>query len=80
MDRLMSISVSIMRVTSRDFQRDFAKMKTGARVGEVMVVTSGAEEFVFQSAKTRSWQGALQGRARIVGDIFHPGLKWEVTR
>lgn len=76
----MSVNVSVMRVTSRNFQRDFARMKARAKGGEVIIVTSNAEEFVFQSVETRSWQGALKGRAKIVGDLFHTGLKWEATQ
>lgn len=71
--------MSGMRVTSRDFQRNFARMKARARGGEVIFVTSDAEEFVFQSTRSRSWQGALKGQARIVGDIFQTGLKWATT-
>lgn len=35
-----------MQVTSRDFQRDFARMPRRAKSGEVIYVTLGAEEFV----------------------------------
>lgn len=76
----MSVSVSVMRVTSREFQREFAKMKARATGGEVILVTSDKAEFVFQSAKPRSWQGALKGRAKIKGDIFQTGLCWKATR
>jgi len=76
----MSVNMSVMRVTSRDFQRDFAKMKARAKGGEVILVTSDAEEFLFQAAKPRSWQGALKGRAQIKGDIFQTGLSWNATR
>ncbi len=76
----LSVSVTDMRVTSRDFQRDFARMKERARSGETILVTSGAEEFCFQVQPTRTWQGALKGKGRIKGDLFSTGLKWEASR
>lgn len=69
-----------MEVTSRDFQRDFARMKSRARSGEPIVVTSGAEKFVFQAMKPSTWQGALKGKARIRGDLFGTGIEWEAAR
>ena len=69
-----------MKVTSRDFQRDFARMKNRAKAGESIFVTSGTEEFVFQAVKPRKWQGALQGKAKIVGSLFSTGLEWQAAR
>ena len=76
----MSVTLSDMKVSSRDFQRDFARMKAKAKTGEAVYVTSGAEEFVFQAVKPKTWQGALKGKAKIVGDIFRTGLEWEASR
>ena len=76
----MSVTVSDMKVTSRDFQRDFAQMKAKAKTGEAIYVTSGAEEFVFQAVKPKTWQGALKGKAKIAGDLFSTGIAWEASR
>ena len=69
-----------MKVTSRDLQRDFARMKAKAQTGEAIYVTSGAEEFVFQAVKPKTWQGALKGKAKRVGDLFSTGLDREASR
>ncbi len=69
-----------MKVTSRDFQRDFARMKVRASAGESIIVTSVTDKFVFRSGRPRTWQGALKGKAKIVGDLFGTGLKWEASR
>jgi hypothetical protein len=66
-----------MKVTSRDFQRDFARMKAKAAAGETVYIVSGGEEFMFQAVKPKTWQGALKGKARIAGDLFSTGLTWE---
>jgi hypothetical protein len=55
-------------------------MKARAKTGEAIFVTSGAEEFVFQSVKPRTWQRALKGKARIAGDLFSTGIEWEASR
>jgi hypothetical protein len=75
----MSDTVSDMKVTSRDFQRDFTRMKAAAKAGEPVFITSGDEEFVFQAVQKRSWQGALKGKGKIVGDLFSTGLNWEAS-
>ena len=72
-----SFTLTDVKVTSRDFQRSFARMKAKAKAGETIIVTSGTEEFVFQAAKPRSWQKALQGKAAIKGSLFSTGLEWE---
>ena len=69
-----------MKVTSRDFQRDFARMKLKAKAGETIIVTSGREEFVFQAVQTKTWQGALKGKGKIIGDLFSTGLGWEASQ
>jgi hypothetical protein len=69
-----------MNVTSREFQRDFARMKTKAAAGEPVYVVSGSERFVFQAVKPSTWQGALKGKAAIKGDLMTTGLDWEATR
>lgn len=76
----MSVTVTDMKVTSRDLQRDFARMKAKARTGEAIYVTSGAEEFVFQAVKPKTCQGALKGKAKRVGDLFSTGLDREASR
>lgn len=76
----MSVTMSDMKVTSRDFQRDFARMKARARSGEAIFVTSGAEEYVFQAVQPTTWQGALKGKARIRGNLFGTGIEWEASR
>ena len=78
--RPVSVIVTDMKVTSRDFQRDFARMKAVAATGETIHVTSGDERFVFQSAKPKTWQKSLKGRIEIKGDIFGTGLGWEASR
>jgi hypothetical protein len=76
----MSVTLSDMKVTSRDFQRDFARMKAKAKSGEAIYVTSGKEEFVFQAVTPKTWQGALKGKGRIASDIFSTGLELEASR
>jgi len=55
-------------------------MRARAKAGEAIFITSGAEEFVFQAVKPRTWQGALRGKARIKGDLFGTGIEWEASR
>lgn len=55
-------------------------MKAKAQTGEAIYVTSGAEEFVFQAVKPKTWQGALKGKAKRVGDLFSTGLDREASR
>lgn len=76
----MSVTVTDMKVTSRDFQRDFARMKAKARTGEAILVTSGVEEYVFQAVRPKTWQGALKGKAKVKGDLFSTGIEWEASR
>jgi hypothetical protein len=76
----MSDTMTDMKVTSRDFQRDFARMKAKAAAGETVYIVSAGEEFVFQAVKPKTWQGALKGKARIIGDLFSTGLGWETSR
>lgn len=51
----MSGAVTDMNVTSWDFQRDFVRMEAKARSGEAILISSGAEEFVFQVVKPKTW-------------------------
>lgn len=76
----MSDTMTDMKVTARDFQRDFARMKAKAIAGQTVHIVSGGEEFVFQVVKPRTWQGALKGKARITGDLLSTGLAWESSR
>ena len=69
-----------MKVTSREFQRDFSRIREAAAAGEPVYVTSGSEEFLFQRVQAKTWQGALKGKAKIVGDLFSTGLGWEATQ
>ncbi len=69
-----------MKVTSRDFQRDFARMKARAAAGQTVYIVSAGEEFVFQAVKPKTWQGALKGKARITGDLLSTGLAWETSQ
>ncbi len=55
-------------------------MKAAAKAGEAVFITSGDEEFVFQAVSKRSWQGALKGKGKIVGDLFSTGLDWEASK
>ncbi|MHC1763536.1 MAG: hypothetical protein AB9869_04400 [Verrucomicrobiia bacterium] len=73
----LSDNVTDMKVNSRDFQRDFARMKSVAASGETIYVISGEQEFVFHAVEPRTWQGALKGKARIAGDLFSTDLPWE---
>ena len=76
----MSVTVTDVKVTSRNFQRDFARMKARAKSGEAIFVSSGREEFVFQIVKPKTWQKALKGKAMITGDLFSTGVEWEASR
>ena len=60
--------------------RGFARMKARARTGEAIYVSSGAEGFVFQVVKPRTWQGALRGQGQIKGDLLSLGVEWETSR
>ena len=76
----MSVSVTDMKVNSRQFQRDFARMKAKAAAGITIQVESEGELFTFQSARPKTWQGSLKGKARIAGDLFNTGLNWESSQ
>jgi hypothetical protein len=69
-----------MTVNSREFQRDFARMKEKAARGETVTVVSDGQEFIFRAANPRTWQGALKGRMKIKGDIFSTGIEWEASK
>ena len=69
-----------MRVNGSKFIRNFARMKALASKGEKIVVVSRDEEFVFELTKRRTWQGALKGKVRIVGDILSTGIEWEASK
>ena len=55
-------------------------MKANAAAGEAVHIVSGGEEFIFQAVKPKTWQGALKGKAKIVGNLFSTGLSWEISR
>lgn len=76
---MMSDSVSDMKVSSREFQRDFARVRRAAAAGEAVYVTSGKQEFVFQRVQPKTWQGALRDRVVISGDLKSTGLVWEAS-
>jgi hypothetical protein len=69
-----------MKVTSREFQRNFAQMKQKAATGETVIIVSGGQEFQFHAVKPRTWQGALKGKIKIKGDIFSTGVEWEASK
>ena len=77
---LVSDTLTDMKVTSRTFQRNFARMKAKAAGGETVTIVSDGQEFIFRAAKPRTWQGALKGKMKIKGDIFSTGLQWEASR
>lgn len=66
-------------MTSRDFQRDFARMKAKAAGGETVYIVSAGEQFVFRAVKPKTWQGALKGKAKIIGNLLSTGLDWETS-
>ncbi|MCZ7635047.1 MAG: hypothetical protein M5U12_02645 [Verrucomicrobia bacterium] len=68
-----------MNVTSREFQRDFARIREAAAAGEPVYVKSGSQEFVFQRVQPKTWQGALKGKVKITGDLHSTGLDWEAS-
>jgi hypothetical protein len=76
----MSDMLTDMRVTSRDFQRGFARMKAKAAAGETLYIVSEGQTYVFRAIKPRTWQGSLKGKARIAGDLFSTGLTWESSQ
>lgn len=76
----MSDTLTDMKVNSRDFQRDFARMKARAAAGETVYVVSDGEQFAFQAVQPITWQGAVKGKAKITGDLFSTGLDWETSR
>jgi hypothetical protein len=76
----MSDMLTDMKVTSRDFQRNFAAMKEKAISGEKVTILSDGQEFIFQTAKRKNWQGALKGKVKIKGDIFSAGVQWEASQ
>ena len=78
--RAVSDNSTDMKVTSRDFQRDFARMKGKAASGEPVHVVSSGAEFVFQAVKPKTWRGALKGKAKITGDLRSTGLAWEASK
>jgi hypothetical protein len=69
-----------MKVNSRDFQRDFARMKAKAAAGETVYIISADKQYIFQAVKPKTWQGALKGKAKIKGDLLSTGLAWETSR
>lgn len=77
---ILSVTVTDRKVNSRQFQRGFARMKAKASAGITVHVESEGELFTFQSARPKSWQGSLKGKARIVGDLFSTGLNWDSSK
>lgn len=76
----LSDKVSDMKVSSRDFQRNFARVRATAETGEPVYVSVGDSEFVFQRVQPKSWQGALKGKATITGDLHSTDLAWEANQ
>jgi hypothetical protein len=76
----LSDTLSDMTVNSREFQRNFPRMKAAAVKGETVTIISDGQEFIFRAAKPRTWQGALKGKMKIKGDIFSTGIEWEASK
>ncbi|MDA7680510.1 hypothetical protein N8633_01850 [bacterium] len=76
---LTEFEMSDMRVSSREFQREFARVRVAAAEGELVYVTSGKQEFVFQRVQPTTWQGALKDKVKITGDLKSTGLDWEAS-
>jgi hypothetical protein len=72
--------LSETKTTSREFQRDFARVREAAAAGEKVYLTSGDQEFVFQRVQSKSWQGALKGKAKIIGNLHSTDLESEASR
>lgn len=76
----MSDSLTDMKVNSREFQREFARMKARASAGDTIYIVSGEEQFIFRSSKPKTWQGALKGKGKVVGDLMSTDLSWEASQ
>lgn len=61
--------MSDMKITSREFLRNFARIRKAAEAGETVYVTFGDREFVFKRVEPKTWQGALKGKVKITGDL-----------
>jgi hypothetical protein len=68
-----------MQISSREFQRDFARVRDLAAAGEPVYVRSAGQEFLFQRVRPKTWQRALKGKITITGDLHSTGLAWETT-
>jgi len=76
----MTDNMSDMKVSSREFQRNFSRIRATAESGEPVYVSAGGAEFVFQRIQPKSWHGALKGKASIEGDLHSTDLQWEVQQ
>jgi hypothetical protein len=72
--------MSGMKISSREFQRNFVRVRQAAAAGEPVYVSSGGQEFLFQRVQPKTWQGALKGRVKILGDLKSTGLEWESSQ
>ena len=54
-------------------------MKAAAAAGETVKDRFNGEEFIFQAAPKRTWQGALKGKGEVKGDLFGTGIRWNVS-
>ena len=65
-----------MITSVRTFVRNFAALKKRARLGEIIRIRDGVEEYVFHAAKlNKTLLGAANGRIRIHADLTKPTLK-----
>ena len=80
MIRRKSDTVTDMKMTSRDFQRSFPRMKAKAAAGERVYIGSDGEQFLFLAVKPKTWETALKAKAKINGDLLSTGLGWETSR
>ena len=72
-------SLKEMKASSKTFQKELARLKVKAAAGEKVEIQPEQEEFVFEAAPKRTWQGALKGKAKVNGDLFSTGFRWEAS-
>jgi hypothetical protein len=76
----LSDKLSDVKISSREFQRDFARVRQAAAAGEPVYICSAGQEFLFQRVQPKTWQGALKGKVKIIGDLMSTGLEWESSK
>lgn len=66
-----------MKVTARQFQREFSRMKAKALSGETVIVISEGRKFLFKEVRRPTWQKSLKGKGEIKDNLFSTGIVWE---